>query len=200
MFKDQVTDQDLDDAGPNTNTLPANYVWSFTVATGTAPPFPASVHLTMGNPSGAIASIGQPNNYLMEKAEFALSYSRDSRPAELGELAPVRRMGWDTDASGLVPPRSRSAGRLVPRAVVRFLRQRIRSRSYDAQRGPRQGDVDPDQPGDLPDVEHAGAVARQQSGALGRARELPQDPAARRGALHRCRWHRHWRHGQQRRT
>ena len=77
VFKDQVTDQDLDDAGPNTNTLPANYVWSFTVATGTEPPFPASVHLTMGNPSGAIASLGQPNNYLMEKAEFALSYSRD---------------------------------------------------------------------------------------------------------------------------
>ncbi len=77
LFKDQVTDQDLDDAEPNTNTLPANYVWSFTVATGTEPPFPASVHLTMGNPSGAITSLGQPNNYLMEKPEFALSYSRD---------------------------------------------------------------------------------------------------------------------------
>ena len=77
LFKDQVTDQDLDDAEPNTNTLPANYVWSFAVATGTEPPFPASVHLTMGNPSGAITSLGQPNNYLMEKAEFAVSYSRD---------------------------------------------------------------------------------------------------------------------------
>jgi DNA/RNA endonuclease G (NUC1) len=77
IFKDQVTDQDLDDAGPDTNTLPANYVWSFTVATGTAPPFPASIHLTMGNPSGALNSIAQPNNYLLEKAEFALSYARD---------------------------------------------------------------------------------------------------------------------------
>ena len=77
IFKDQIHDQDLDDAGPNTDTLPANYVWSFTVSTGTAPPYPPSVHLTMGNPSGAIASIGQPNNYLMEKPEFALSYARD---------------------------------------------------------------------------------------------------------------------------
>jgi endonuclease G len=77
IFKNQVHDQDLDDAGPNDDTLQANYVWSFTVATGTAPPFPASVHLTLGNPSGAVASIGQPNNYLMEKPEFALSYNRD---------------------------------------------------------------------------------------------------------------------------
>ena len=77
LFKDQVTDLDLDDAGPNTNTLPANYVWSFTVSTGTEPPFPSSVHLTMGNPSGAASSLGQPNNYLMQKPEFALSYSRD---------------------------------------------------------------------------------------------------------------------------
>ncbi|MEP6915955.1 MAG: Ig-like domain-containing protein, partial [Acidobacteriota bacterium] len=77
IFKDQVRDQDLDDAGPNTDTLPSNYVWSFTVASGTDPPFPPSVHLTMGNPSGAIASIGQPGNYLMEKAEYAVSYNRD---------------------------------------------------------------------------------------------------------------------------
>jgi endonuclease G, mitochondrial len=77
LFKEQVRDQDLDDAAPNTDTLPANYVWSFTVATGTAPPFPAGVHLTMGNPSGAVNSTGQPNNYLMEKPEFALSYDRD---------------------------------------------------------------------------------------------------------------------------
>jgi endonuclease G len=77
LFKGQIVDQDLDDSGPDTDTLPANYVWSFTVATGTAPPYPPSVHLTMGNPSGATASIGQPDNYLMEKPEFVLSYSRD---------------------------------------------------------------------------------------------------------------------------
>jgi DNA/RNA endonuclease G (NUC1) len=77
VLRDQVHDQDLDDSGPNTDTLAADFVWSFTVATGTAPPFPPSVHLTMGNPSGAVASISEPNNYLMEKPEYALSYNRD---------------------------------------------------------------------------------------------------------------------------
>lgn len=81
IYKDQVTDQDTDDSAPNTDTLAANYVWSFTVATGTPPPYPPSVHLTMGNPTGAIASISQPNNYLMEKPEYALSYNAAlSRP------------------------------------------------------------------------------------------------------------------------
>ena len=77
IFKDQVADQDLDDSAPDTNTLPENYVWTFTVATGTAPPYAPSVHLTMGNPSGAIASPAQPNDFLMEKPEFTLSYNRD---------------------------------------------------------------------------------------------------------------------------
>jgi len=77
IFKGQILDQDLDDSGPDTDTLPENYVWSFTVATGTAPPYPSSVHLAMGNPTGASASIGQPNNYLMEKPEYVLSYARD---------------------------------------------------------------------------------------------------------------------------
>jgi DNA/RNA endonuclease G (NUC1) len=77
IFKDQVHDQDLDDAGPNTDTLPANFVWSFTVSSGTPPPFPPSVHLTMGNPSGAVTSLSQPDDYLMEKPEYTLSYNRD---------------------------------------------------------------------------------------------------------------------------
>lgn len=34
----------------------------------------SSVHLTMGNPSGAVASTSYPTNYLMEKTQFALSY------------------------------------------------------------------------------------------------------------------------------
>jgi DNA/RNA endonuclease G (NUC1) len=72
VFKDQVTD-----TATHTEHLATNHVWSFTVATGAAPPYPASVHVTLGNPSGAIASLLQPNNYLMEKAEFALSYNRD---------------------------------------------------------------------------------------------------------------------------
>ncbi len=75
IFKDQIHDQDLDDAGPNTDTLLANYVWSFTVANGTPPPFPSSIHLALGNPTAA--DLGEPNNYLMDKPEFALSYNRD---------------------------------------------------------------------------------------------------------------------------
>ncbi len=74
IFKDRVHDVDLNDAGPNTDTLPADYSWSFTVASGAAPPYPPSVHLTMGNPSAAGAD---PSNYLMEKPEYALSYNRD---------------------------------------------------------------------------------------------------------------------------
>ena len=74
ILKNQVHDLDLDDSGANTDTLPADYSWSFTVATGTEPPYPAGVHIAMGNPSAAGAD---PLNYLMEKPEFALSYNRD---------------------------------------------------------------------------------------------------------------------------
>jgi endonuclease G len=74
IFKDRVHDVDLNDNGPDTDTLKVDYSWSFTVATGAAPPYPASVHLTMGNPSAAGSD---PSNYLMEKPEFALSYNRD---------------------------------------------------------------------------------------------------------------------------
>jgi endonuclease G len=35
-------------------------------------------HLTMGNPSNAITDVAQPNNYLMEKPQYAMSYSRDN--------------------------------------------------------------------------------------------------------------------------
>lgn len=34
-----------------------------------------SVHLTMGNPSGAADDVKEPNNYLMRKPHFALSYN-----------------------------------------------------------------------------------------------------------------------------
>ncbi len=78
IFKDQIHDQDTDDSGPNDDTLIADFVATFTVATGTAPPYPPSVHLTFGNPNGATADINQPNNYLMEKPEFTLSYNRDA--------------------------------------------------------------------------------------------------------------------------
>jgi endonuclease G len=38
---------------------------------------PVSVHLTMGNPSGAVSDVAQPNNYLIVRDQYALSYSRD---------------------------------------------------------------------------------------------------------------------------
>ena len=77
IFAAQVHDRDTDDSVPGTDTLPADYTWSFTVATGAAPPYPASVHLTMGNPSNAVTDINVPNNYLMSKPEMAISYNRD---------------------------------------------------------------------------------------------------------------------------
>ena len=77
IFRNFIHDVDLNDADPNSDTLAADYTWSFTVATGALPSYPASIHLSMGNPSGAAADEAQPNNYLMEKPEFALSYNRD---------------------------------------------------------------------------------------------------------------------------
>src|SRR4030095_7067905 len=40
-----------------------------------------SKHLTMGNPSNAVHNIAQPNNYLMEKPQYSLSYNRDTGEA-----------------------------------------------------------------------------------------------------------------------
>jgi endonuclease G len=74
LLKDRIHDVDLDDAGPNTDTPPADYAWSFFVADGTAPPYPPGVNLALGNPS---AAGGDPSNYLMEKPEFTLSYNRE---------------------------------------------------------------------------------------------------------------------------
>jgi endonuclease G, mitochondrial len=56
-----------------------DYVAATPTPTATATPPPSSnVHLTMGNPSGATASISNPTNYLMEKSQYALSYHRDN--------------------------------------------------------------------------------------------------------------------------
>ena len=78
IVKDGIHDQDLDDGNPNTDTLFEDYVWTFTVVGAGAPaPYPPSVHLTMGNPSNAVADLLQPNNYLMEKPTYTLSYNRD---------------------------------------------------------------------------------------------------------------------------
>lgn len=73
-----VHDQDFDDAAPDTDTLFADHVWTFTVVAAGAPaPHPPSVHLALGNPSNAVLDLTEPNNYLMEKPSFSLSYNRD---------------------------------------------------------------------------------------------------------------------------
>jgi DNA/RNA endonuclease G (NUC1) len=78
VFAANVADVDTDDSLPNTDTLqPGNKVWSFTTSTGTAPPYTPDVHLTMGNPSDAVVDVNVPNNYLMMKPAYALSYNRD---------------------------------------------------------------------------------------------------------------------------
>ncbi|MCA1614420.1 MAG: DNA/RNA non-specific endonuclease [Acidobacteria bacterium] len=53
-------------------------ITAFSSPTPTPTPPPASsVHLTMGNPSGAVADPAVPDNYLMIKAQYALAYHRD---------------------------------------------------------------------------------------------------------------------------
>src|ERR1700704_376274 len=42
-----------------------------------SPPPPPSEHLTMGNPSNAVADVAVPYNYLMEKPQYSMSYNRD---------------------------------------------------------------------------------------------------------------------------
>ena len=146
-------------------------LWSFTVASdGTMPPFPPSVHLTMGNPTRRGGGHRPAEQLPDGEAGVRAVLQPRSRPPELGELAPVARVDRHADPRRHVPPRSAGAARLVSRAGVRLLGQRLRSRPHDAQRRPRQGNVDPDQPGDVPDVEHGGAGARQQPGPVGGAR------------------------------
>jgi endonuclease G len=76
IHKDLVHDADTDDSQPGTDTLASDFTWSFTISGDEHPPFPADVHLTMGNPTAAVADVNQPDNYLMSKPEFALSYNR----------------------------------------------------------------------------------------------------------------------------
>jgi DNA/RNA endonuclease G (NUC1) len=78
IIHNNVHDQDLDDSAPETDTLFADHSWTFTVVAAGAPaPYPPSVHLAMGNPSNAVGDLLQPNNYLMEKQTYTLSYNRE---------------------------------------------------------------------------------------------------------------------------
>ena len=40
-------------------------------------PISGTVHLTMGNPSNATTDVNNPTNYLLEKAQYVMSYNRD---------------------------------------------------------------------------------------------------------------------------
>ena len=48
---------------------------------GGGTPGMGTVHLTMGNPSNAVTDIAYPTNYLLEKEEYTMSYSRDKGTA-----------------------------------------------------------------------------------------------------------------------
>lgn len=62
--------------------------------TPTATPVPStSIHLAMGNPSNAVKDVNQPFNYLMEKPQYALSYSRGNNTANW--------VSWHLDPSWL---------------------------------------------------------------------------------------------------
>lgn len=52
-------------------------VWLAQLRRGADSPLPPgpSVHLALGNPSGATNDLGQPDNYLLEKPQYALSYN-----------------------------------------------------------------------------------------------------------------------------
>jgi endonuclease G len=165
ILKDQIHDQDTDDSGPNTDTMSADYVATFTVATGTAPPYPPSVHLTFGNPNGATADINSPNNYLMEKPEFALSYNRDKGGPNwvswhltdewIGNLARVdtfradpavppqwyRVLGTDFSGSGfdrghMTPNADRDKETSIPINQATFLMSNMVAQAPDNNQGP----------------------------------------------------------------
>lgn len=63
--------------GPNRINVDNVQIGDFSAPTPTPTPT-ASEHLTMGNPSNAITNVSQPNNYLMEKSQYSMSYSRDN--------------------------------------------------------------------------------------------------------------------------
>src|SRR6185369_2974760 len=63
--------------GANRINIDNVQVGDFSSPTPTPTPT-ASEHLTMGNPSNAVTNTNQPNNYLMEKPQYSMSYSRDN--------------------------------------------------------------------------------------------------------------------------
>jgi endonuclease G, mitochondrial len=62
--------------GANRLNLDNVQITSFAAPTPTPTP-PATVHLTMGNPSGAVTNTANFDNYLMVKPQYAMAYHRD---------------------------------------------------------------------------------------------------------------------------
>ncbi|MGB8509017.1 MAG: DNA/RNA non-specific endonuclease [Pyrinomonadaceae bacterium] len=71
---------------------------NITISAYTLPPTPtptpppsSSEHLVMGNPSNAVTNTNQPNNYLLDKPQYAVSYARD--------LGRPNWVGWHLDST-----------------------------------------------------------------------------------------------------
>ena len=65
--------------GANRINIDNVQIGDFSSPTPTPTPTPTTdEHLTMGNPSNAVTDVAQANNYLMEKPQYSLSYSRDN--------------------------------------------------------------------------------------------------------------------------
>jgi DNA/RNA endonuclease G (NUC1) len=172
LSKTAIHDQDSDDSAADTDTLLADYTWSFTVVgAGQAAPYLPAVHLTMGDPgcgapSGcAVASTSQPNNFLMMKPTYALSYNRDKgtpnwvswhlEPAWYGSLARVdtfrpdpavpsdwyRVQAFDFSGSGfdrghMTPNADRDNQNRVPINQETYLMSNMLPQSPDNNQGP----------------------------------------------------------------
>ncbi len=84
--------------GANRINIDNIQIGDFAAPTPTPTPTPSptpipSEHLTMGNPTNAVANVAQPANYLMEKSQYSLSYNRDNGEANW--------VSWHLDASWL---------------------------------------------------------------------------------------------------
>jgi endonuclease G, mitochondrial len=61
------------DVGATLNIQIPNFKMGFPVV---PPVASGSIHLTMGNPSNAVVDVNSPNNYLLDKPQYAVSYNK----------------------------------------------------------------------------------------------------------------------------
>ena len=83
----------LSSSGSSTSTVYTLTANVTTTGGGGGTDTSSSVHLTMGNPSGAVTDVNVPTNYLMEKPQYVLSYHRDKGEANW--------VAWHLNASWL---------------------------------------------------------------------------------------------------